>query len=171
MMLIEKGEQSARVVALQILLNRKNKNRVATDGTFGPLTSDAIDEVRKLLAVTGSKGVADPRLCQLLVRDTGLQWIDSVDITDPFTVGDVEVPLSKWTHPIVLGGMSNGVAQLVKLIQTRASKNKLMMLRLHGHGAPGIVAVSHGSRHLYTDEKKRTHFSTRSRPNPSSISS
>jgi peptidoglycan hydrolase-like protein with peptidoglycan-binding domain len=159
MMLINEGEQSARVVALQILLNRKNKNRVVTDGTFGPLTSGAIDQVRGLLGIsTGPKGIADPGLCRLLVENAGLQWIDSVDVTDPSIVGDVEVPLSKWTTPIVLGGMSSGVAHLVKQIQTRASKNKLMMLRLHGHGAPGIVAVSHGSRHLYTVEEKKNPF-------------
>ncbi len=159
-MLIEQGERSARVVALQILLNRKNKNRVVTDGTFGPLTSGAIDEVREVLGVsTGPKGVADPHLCQLLVKDTGLQWIDSVDVADPFTVGDTEVPLSKWTTPIVLGGMSMGVAHLVKQIQTRVSKQKLLMLRLHGHGAPGIVAAAYGSRHLYTkDDLKNPHL-------------
>ena len=84
MMLINEGEQSARVVALQILLNRKNKNRVVTDGTFGPLTSGAIDQVRELLGIsTGPKGVADPGLCRLLVENAGLQWIDSVDVTDP----------------------------------------------------------------------------------------
>lgn len=159
MMLIEEGEQSARVVALQILLNRKNKNRVVTDGTFGPLTSGAIDEVRQSLGVsTGPKGVADPRLCQLLVKDTGLQWIDTIDVTDPQTREDTEAPLSKWTTPIVLGGMSSGVAHLVKQIQTRTRPRELLMLRLHGHGAPGIVAVSHGSRHLYTEEEKKNPF-------------
>ena len=64
-------------MALQILLNRKNKNRVITDGTFGPLTSGAVDEVREVLGVsTGPKGVADPGLCRLLVKDAGLQSIE-----------------------------------------------------------------------------------------------
>jgi hypothetical protein len=80
------------------------------------------------------------------VNDAGLQSIDAVDVTDPLVMEETEIPLSKGATPIVLGGMSSGVAHLVKQIQTRTTEHKLMMLRLHGHGAPGLIAVSHGSR-------------------------
>jgi hypothetical protein len=44
--------------------------------------------------------------------------------------------------------MSNGVAQLVTEIRARArGQQSIMMLRFHGHGGAGLVAISAGSRH------------------------
>ena len=78
-----------------------------------------------------------------------LQVIDSVDVTDPSLLDFVVPEVSKWSDPIVIGGMSNGVAQLHMEVRARArDASSLLMLRLHGHGAPGLVALSHGSRNV-----------------------
>ena len=150
MLNVELGEHSARVVALQILLNRDNDDVLVTDGVFGLKTRAAVDVFRdKVMLQSGPRGVADPPMWRFMVERAGLQVIDAIDVTDPTVAEDVVPPISKWTDPIVLGGMSNGVAQLVTDIRARVrGKNSLMMLRLHGHGSPGLIAISHGSRRV-----------------------
>jgi hypothetical protein len=45
--------------------------------------------------------------------------------------------------------MSNGIAQLVTRVRDRVrGENSLLMLRLHGHRSPRLIAVSHGSRRV-----------------------
>lgn len=150
MLKVQLGENSARVVALQILLNRSRSvnPKLATDGAFGAKTSAAVDVFRdQEMMVSGPAGIADPAMWRFMLDGAGLQVVDAIDVTDP-TVLEVAVPeLEKWTDPIVLGGLSNGVEQLVQEVRARvAGQRTLMMLRLHGHGSPGLEAVSHGSR-------------------------
>ena len=151
MLRVQSSEKSARVVALQILLNRDPsiRPRLVTDGSFGAKTAAAVDKFRaQVMLESGPKGVADPPMWSLLLRRAQLQVIDAIDITDPAVL---EIALPKLTSPsttvIESGGMSNGIAQLVTEIRARAQgQQSIMMLRLHGHGAPGLIAVSAGSR-------------------------
>jgi len=141
-------------VALQILLNPQRQDEMdrwlVTDGAFGTRTQKAIDFFRdKAMRQSGPPGVADPGLWRFLLDREKLQVIDAVDVTDPSALEGAVPPLSKWTDPIVLGGLSNGVDQLVREVRARVrGESTLMMLRLHGHGSPGLVAVSHGSRRV-----------------------
>ena len=152
MLRVESGEKSARVVALQILLNRDPsiRPRLVTDGSFGAKTAAAVDRFRaQVMKQSGPKGVADAPIWSFLLTRAQLQVVEAVDITDPAVV---EIALPKLTSPSAIviesGGMSNGVAQLVNDIRARAKgQQSIMMLRLHGHGGPGLVAVSAGSRH------------------------
>lgn len=152
MLQVEIGEASPRVVALQILLNRSPavSPRLVTDGAFGAKTRTAIDTFRReVMRVSGPAGVADPALWRFLLTRAGLQVVDAVDVTDPSLNETVVPEVSRWLDPIVLGGMSNGVEQLVTEVRARVrGERTLMMLRLHGHGAPGLAAVSHGSRRV-----------------------
>ena len=149
-LVVEQGERSARVVALQILLNRDNDTVLVTDGAYGPKTRDAVDQFRdKVMAQSGPPGVADPGMWRFMLDRAGLQVIDAIDVTDPSVLEEAVPPIEKWTDPIVIGGMSNGVAQLVSQVRSRVGgKRNLMMLRFHGHGSPGLIAVSHGSRRV-----------------------
>ena len=154
MLHVEYGEVSARVVALQILLNRSPAiaPKLVTDGEFGGKTRTAIDVYRDAeMRQSGMPGVADPPLWRFLLDRARLSVTDSVDVTDPMLL-DVTVPeISRWTSPITLGAMSNGVEQLVNQVRERVKDDgSLLMLRLHGHGAAGIAAVSHGSRRITT---------------------
>ena len=150
MLIVGSGEKSARVVALQILLNRDPaiQPKLVTDGSFGAKTGAAVDAYReRVMRQSGPKKVADPTMWQFLLSRAQLQVIEAVDITDPDVVQETLPRLSPWTPTIQFGGMSNGIAQLVTEIRARAQgARSIMMLSLHGHGAPGLIAVSAGSR-------------------------
>ena len=151
MLSVESGEKSASVVALQILLNRDPaiRPKLVTDGSFGTKTGNAVNVFRdRVMRQSGPKNVADPPLWSFLLSRALLQVIEAVDITDPVVVSEVLPKLSPSVIPIEMGGMSNGVAQLITEIRARArGQQSVMMLRLHGHGAPGLIAISAGSRH------------------------
>ena len=154
MLEVKFGEKSPRVVALQILFNRyaaqTNTPRLVTDGDFGSRTKTALNLFReKVMRVSGPDGIADPAMWRFLLERAGLQVIDAIDVTDPMLLQDVVPEVSKWTDPIVMGGMSNGAKQLVTEVKARAKgERSLLMLRLHGHGSPGLIALSHGSRRV-----------------------
>jgi hypothetical protein len=152
MLEVKFGEKSPRVVALQILLNRYVTNipRLVTDGAFGNLTKAAVNAFReRVMRVSGPDGVADPAMWRFLLVRAKLQVIDSIDVTDPTLLEYVVPEVSKWTDPVVIGGMSNGARQLVTELRARVQgERSLLMLRLHGHGAPGLIALSHGSRRI-----------------------
>jgi hypothetical protein len=152
MLHVAPGENSARVVALQILLNRSKAiaPKLTTDGDFGDKTRAAVDLYRdREMRTSGPKGVADPAMWRFLLARAELQVVDAVDVTDPLLLEHTVPELSKWGDPIVLGAMSNGVTQLVTEVRARVKGNRsLMMLRLHGHGSAGLHAVSHGSRRV-----------------------
>jgi hypothetical protein len=82
MLNVEKGEKSARVVALQILLNRDPaiRPRLVTDGSFGAKTVAAVNTFReRVMRQSGPSGVADPPTSpQRGVdrhEDDGLGWL------------------------------------------------------------------------------------------------
>ena len=152
MLEVKLGERSPRVVALQILLNRYATNTplLVTDGDFGGLTKTAVNTFRdRVMRVSGPSGEADPAMWRFLLERAKLQVIDSIDVTDPTLLDYVVPEVSKWTDPVVMGGMSNGAKQLVTEVRARVrGQRSLLMLRLHGHGAPGLIALSHGSRRI-----------------------
>jgi peptidoglycan hydrolase-like protein with peptidoglycan-binding domain len=152
MLRVESGEKNASVVALQILLNRDPaiRPKLVTDGSFGAKTAAAVDKFRaEVMLQSGPKGVADPPMWSFLLTRAELQVIDFIDITDPAVLVQA-LPNLTSPFPILIesGGMSNGIAQLVTEIRVRArGEQSIMMLRLHGHGGPGLMAISAGSRH------------------------
>ena len=86
MLNVEKGEKSARVVALQILLNRDPaiRPRLVTDGSFGAKTATAVNTFREaVMRQSGPSGVADPPMWNFLMTRAQLQVIEAVDVTDP----------------------------------------------------------------------------------------
>ena len=84
-----------------------------------------------------------------LIGGLDLQVIDVVDVTDPELVEAIVPDLSQFSVPILIGAMSNGVGQAITEIKARArGGGSLMLIRFHGHGAPGLAAVSHGTSRL-----------------------
>lgn len=156
MLHVESGERSARVVALQILLNRSAAvvPKLVTDGEFGDRTRTAVDLYRDAeMRQSGPAGVADPALWRFMLDRARLAVMDSVDVTDPMLLDRTVPELTRWTSPVTLGAMSNGVHELVTKVKERVQdQGSLLMLRLHGHGKSGIVAVSHGSRRIMGDK-------------------
>lgn len=150
MLIVENGEKSARVVALQILLNRDPaiRPKLVTDGSFGPKTGKAIDTYReRVMMQSGPTHVADPTMWSFLLARAQLQVVEAVDITDPLVLEETVPKLSPGAITVQIGGMSNGISQVVTDIRARArGQRSIMMLRFHGHGAPGLIAISAGSR-------------------------
>ena len=82
--------------------------------------------------------------------------IDVIDGSDPKLAENIP----KWikfrksnSTIIVLPPMSNGVAEMVNQIQMKAQPASLYILRIWGHGRPGMIGVSGGP------DESFTHFS------------
>lgn len=150
MLIVKRNDSGPRVVALQILLNRRLGRTLVTDGVYGQLTADAVTRFRNdVMKASGSGDVTDGSFWQELIRGAGLQVTDAVDVTDPMLL-DVVVPeLGRFGRPIETGAMANGVIQVMTDIRAQvADKSKLLLMRFHGHGGPGVAAVSFGKRSL-----------------------
>lgn len=148
---VPRGERGPRAVALQILLNRRRAGGrvLRVDGFFGPKTSQAVEAYRsEVLRMGGPPETADPPLWDSLLRGTNLVVADSVDVTDP-AVGQEDLPsLRQHGNPIVISDTGNGVGQVLSEIRRRASRGPLLLVRFHGHGSAGVMAVSHGTPRL-----------------------
>jgi hypothetical protein len=152
MLICFQNDANPRVVALQLLLNRfriLNAN-LKVDGQYGGKTAKAVQDFRGRVMLTSGRGdVVDGPVWLRLIAGTGLQVLDIVDVTDPTIVEAVVPDLSQFTVPILIGAMSNGVGQAITEIKSRArGSGSLLLIRFHGHGAPGLAAISHGTSRL-----------------------
>ncbi len=151
MLIVKKWYSGPRAVALQILLNRTRPGGIVlkVDGHYGDKTEKAVlkyhEEVMRM-SVPGEP--AGPALWIDLLNRAGLKVVDAVDITDPMVEDLSSSALRSYGSPIELGGMCGGVGQLMAEVRTRARQGSVLLFRTHGHGAPGLVAVSHGKRSL-----------------------
>jgi hypothetical protein len=153
MLIVNQGAQSPRAVALQILLNRFGVagTPLKVDGFYGLDTAKAVASFReKVLNAPGPGATADLPVWNEILRRNRLQTIEAVDVTDPM-LNTLTVPAleAQNASPITLGGTSNGVEQLMRLITAQAaSMGGVMLLRFHAHGGPGVLAISHGNRKI-----------------------
>ncbi|MFN7921493.1 MAG: hypothetical protein U0Q16_15430 [Bryobacteraceae bacterium] len=141
MFIVRQGEQSPRVTLLQILLNSQgyrgaNKRELVVDGIYGKNTRIAV-EAAQGTGPSRNGAVAGPELWSRLLEGTGLAVVSSVDVGDPELMKDVEILRRGGDKPIVLGGMCNGIAQMVSEVTSRAQGQEIVTLRLDGHGNLG----------------------------------
>jgi hypothetical protein len=159
MFVIRPGESGPRVVLLQLLLNRKGATLVP-DGLFGPKTKAALIQFQKSNPGLTPSGAIDPDTYKMLAEGTDFSVIDVVDVTDPMLAQTIPRWLkSAGSDPIELGGMCNGVAQMVQLVKSAVGgEGKMAMLRIQGHGNRGRwMTVSVGSpTHMSPQEYKET---------------
>jgi hypothetical protein len=140
---IQFGEHSPRVTLLQILLNSHacsgaDGKRLTVDGAYGRNTRAAVIAAGKMIGVGDlSGGAATSALIQRLLADVDLSVITSVDLGDPKLQADVDQFRRNFDDPILLGGMCNGLAQMVLAVQSRARPGRVAALRLDGHGNLG----------------------------------
>ncbi len=152
------GEHSPRVTLLQVVLNSHsyagaNNKRLTVDGAYGRNTGAAVAAAAKMIGVDKSSSkVATPELISRLLADVDLSVITSVDLGDARLQDDIDEFKRNFDDPIVLGGMCNGLQQMVLAVQSRAESGKVAALRLDGHGNLGEwVTVSVGDvAHLRT---------------------
>lgn len=139
--LLRVGDNLPMVGVLQTLLNRTGA-RLVCDGDFGIRTLAAVKSFQRTHRLV-QDGVVGEHTWQRLTTGVSLPILDAVDITDPtFDQQDATDIRRSGGNPLVVGGMCNGVEQVVSLI-TSQSKN-LCLLRFHGHGSPGRVNASAG---------------------------
>ncbi|WP_413988698.1 peptidoglycan-binding domain-containing protein [Labrys okinawensis] len=137
------GEHSPRVTLLQVVLNSHgcagaDGKRLTVDGAYGRNTRAAVVAASKMIGVGDtSGGAATAALIQRLLADVDLSVITSVDLGDPKLQADVDEFRRNFDDPILLGGMCNGLAQLVLAVQSRAQPGRVAALRLDGHGNLG----------------------------------
>ncbi len=72
--------------------------------------------------------------------------IDVVDITQASDAAEIGKLKALGLAPIAFAGMSNGVMQMVvSVISSVKLPGSINVLRIHGHGAPGIMGVTSGT--------------------------
>jgi len=137
------GEHSPRVTLLQILLNTHScvgadGNRLTVDGWYGRNTNAAVSAGARLLGVGDQRGsAATPSFIQQLLADVDLNVITSVDLGDPALQIDIDAFTREGNTPIVLGGMCNGLQQMVSIVTAQAQPGHVAALRFDGHGNLG----------------------------------
>ena len=143
MFTIPHGEQSPRVTLLQVLLNSHNcygadGKRLTVDGLYGRNTKAAVSSGSRLFGVGDPQGnAATPPLISQLLSDVDLNVITSVDLGDPALQVDIDAFKREGNDPIVLGGMCNGLQQMVTEVTSRARFGHVAALRFDGHGNLG----------------------------------
>jgi hypothetical protein len=148
-----RNDRSPRVAALQVLLNRFGAGtpNLKVDGIFMNQTALALSRYKKdvMGQSTGtSADHADPAVWHHLMGRAHVQTVDAVDITDVNYLRTVMPWLSRHGAPVTLGGMSNGLAQVIGDVVRRANGNNIMLVRFHGHGGPGLQSIAHGTRKI-----------------------
>lgn len=151
---LRQGYRLPTVGVLQVLLNRGISEReLAKDGIFGGKTKQAVRNFQRPRGLSPD-GIVGKNTWPRLTAGTGFRIIDAVDITDPDTanteVGDIR---RTGGDPSLVGYMCNGIGQILQaLIGRMREQGEVVLLRFHGHGAPGVMGISDGEgEHSYGD--------------------
>ena len=143
--LLRRGNKLPAVAVLQKLLNRSGANLVA-DGIYGSNTKRAVVTFQAERGLSPDGVVGKNSWPRLVSNEwVGLQVIDCIDVLDP-SLNRLEANDIRRVggDPVLIGGMCNGVEQMVTDILARASIGNVFLLRFHGHGASGIAGISDG---------------------------
>ena len=112
----------------------------------------------RLLGVGDQGGsAATPVLIKELLADVDLNVITSVDLGDPNLQIDIDTFMTEGNDPIVLGGMCNGLQQMVNIVTGRARPGRVAALQFDGHGNLGrwltisVGNVAHLKGQAYRD--------------------
>lgn len=143
------GDVFPAVGILQRLLVRGGEH-LSIDGEFGGGTKEALQRFQRSMGLAGT-GKTDAITWDRLVAGEHLPILDVIDIFDEsmyyrtgksysYEVTDIG---RLGGQVIELGGMSNGVEQMIDLVIAQAPP-ELFMLRLHGHGTSGGAGMTTG---------------------------
>ncbi len=145
--LLRYGDRIPTVAAVQILVNRKMRHGtyIAVDGIYGRNTREAVRAFQRERGLARD-GIVGKNTWRALTQGENLVVIDSVDATNPKDMGYEDAAIrDAGGSPIVNFGMCNGVKVVMQEIQSRAGMGNVVLLRFHGHGAPGAMGVTTGT--------------------------
>ncbi len=115
------------------------------DGIFGRNTREAVRGFQRERGLNPD-GVVGKDTWAALISGEGLKVIDSVDVTNPKDMGYEDAAIrGAGGRPIVNFGMCNGIKDVTGKIRMRAGVGDVVLLRFHGHGAPGEMGVTTGT--------------------------
>jgi len=138
-----RGNVLPAVGVLQKLLNRDGAKLVA-DGVFGHTTEQAVRAFQQAHRMQVSGAVGERTWRQVSVGEN-LQILDCVDVMDPQYLRRAARDIRRvGGHPMLIGGMCNGVEEVVTQILVAARLGTVFLLRFHGHGAAGAQGFSYG---------------------------
>jgi peptidoglycan hydrolase-like protein with peptidoglycan-binding domain len=140
---LQQGDRLPTVGVIQLLLNRSGSS-LKVDGTFGPRTRAAVLEFQRQrgLAWDRGGGTVNKRTWDRLFHSDKLPLIDFVDVFDSVLI-EKQAPkiVEAGGSPLYMGGMSNGLSQMSGML---TGAREILLLRLWGHGGPGVQAISMG---------------------------
>ncbi|MGB3589256.1 MAG: peptidoglycan-binding protein [Tunicatimonas sp.] len=145
---LKQGNRLPTVAAVQILLNRslQRGETIAVDGSFGRRTRKAIIDFQKRMNL-GVDGVVGRNTWAALNQFQGLQVIDTIDVAKAADIGyENDAIRNAGGNPIVNHGMSGGLKVVLNKILARGQRGRVVLLRFHGHGSPGSMGLSTGTR-------------------------
>jgi hypothetical protein len=136
---LQYGDVLPTVAVLQKLLNRTGAG-LRVDGHYGPKTWKAIASIQREKGYRVS-GQVNHRTWQYLLSGEDLPILDVVDVFD--TAGE-ESDIAKVGGTVIeVPGSSNAISDTVDSILSMGFN--VFLLRIHGHGAPGIAGLGVGT--------------------------
>lgn len=152
--LLRRGDQLPTVAAAQILINRamRRGEQIAVDGIFGSKTQAAVRDFQRG-ARLNPDGIVGEQTWKALIGGQNLEVVDAVDVTNPRDLGvEDEAIRAAGGDPIASFGMCRGVRVVVDRVMARGGAARVVLLRFHGHGAPGYMGLTVGTGEHATSE-------------------
>ncbi|MEM7023105.1 MAG: peptidoglycan-binding protein [Pseudomonadota bacterium] len=144
--LLRYGNKLPTVAAAQILINRKMRQGtyVGVDGIYGRNTREGVRSFQRERKL-GPDGIIGKNTWAALIAHQRLQVIDSVDLSNHGDIGYEDKAIrNAGGKPLTHFGMSGGVRVVMRSILQRAQPGGVVLLRFHGHGAPGAMGLTTG---------------------------
>ena len=118
---LRKGDRLPAVAAAQVLLNRAGAS-LTVDGDFGSRTKAAVESFQRARTGLAVDGVIGQNTWPRLSANANLPIVDCIDVFDPALYRlERSVLMGIGVDPITIGGMSNGIEQVVRDIASRYS--------------------------------------------------
>jgi peptidoglycan hydrolase-like protein with peptidoglycan-binding domain len=148
MVVLQKGDHLPTVAFVQALLNARRANSIKVDGDFGALTKAAVAQFQTATKCSAPNGNIDANTWNRLCNGTDAIVKDTLDIATPEALDCLEQMKKNNINPIVIGAMSNSIAQLITNIIQDTPRKKLVLLRFYGHGGAGFQNMGTGKERL-----------------------
>src|ERR1700755_1504662 len=140
---LKRGDRLPTVALAQARLLERGSELIV-DGLFGKLTERAVAAFQKETGIPET-GWMDPQTWLALHADHPMVVVAALDAGD-IAGWQEDYPFLNDGHSQVwvTGGMSRGARDLIQHLVTSNPAGSVSLLRLHGHGGPGHMAVSAG---------------------------